>query len=77
MPYYRCYLLNGTDNIISVDTIRSEQGEEGALEQARDLLRTKYKEAHALEVWDRAILVGRIDNEVRPSTSIQSILGSS
>jgi hypothetical protein len=76
MPFYRCYLLNGTDNIISVDTIRSEQGEEGALQQARDLLRTRYKAAHALEVWDRAILVGRIDNEIRPSTNIPSILGS-
>ena len=66
ITHYRCYLLNATDNIVSVDTMQTDQGEEGALHAARGMLAAVHKYAHAVEVWDRAILVGRITNGARP-----------
>ena len=49
-----------------VDTIQSDLGEAGALDMAREMITKRFKGAHAVEVWDRAISVGRIENEAKP-----------
>jgi hypothetical protein len=71
--HYRCYLFNADDNIVSADTIMSEAPDH-ALALAQDKLRTAWKEAHAVEVWDRATLVGRIDNDTPPALGIAPLL---
>ena len=74
MTHYRCYLFNADNNIVSVDTIQSDLGEAGALDKARAMMTTTYRDAHAVEIWDRAILVGRIENKTNPTFSIESLL---
>jgi len=64
--HYRCYLFNAHNNIVDADTITNETPE-GALSLAREKCRTRWKEAHAVEVWDRATLVGRIENDTSPA----------
>jgi hypothetical protein len=71
--HYRCYLFNADDNIVSADTITSETNE-GALALAREKFRDTWKEAHAVEVWDRALLVGRMQNEAAPTVGLAQLL---
>jgi hypothetical protein len=71
--HYRCYLFNAHDNIVSADTVTSETPE-GALNLAREKLRKLWREAHAVEIWDRATLVGRIQNDIPPALGIASLL---
>lgn len=74
MTHYRCYLFDETDRIVSVDTIRVHvdivvtERENVALEQARQLLSANYAKAHVAEVWDRSLLVGRIEKPTSHTT---------
>ena len=59
MPNFRCYLLNATDKIVSVDSLDAE-GDGAAMEMAGQLILSKHAEFAAIEVWDRGRCVGKI-----------------
>jgi hypothetical protein len=59
MSYFRCYLLNSTDKIVSVDSVEAE-GDASAMEMAGQLILTKHTEFAAIEVWDCARCVGKV-----------------
>jgi hypothetical protein len=59
MPHYRCYLLNTSDNIVSVDSLQAD--DDGlAMSLAGGLLREKYTNMAAIEVWEQKRCLGRI-----------------
>jgi hypothetical protein len=63
MPHFRCYLLNSTDSIVSVDSV--EAGDDaGAMELAGQLILAKHAEFAAIEVWDRARCVGKVASPI-------------
>ena len=64
MPHFRCYLLNATDKIVSVDSLEAE-GDGAAMEVAGQLILSKHAEFAAIEVWDRARCVGKIASPTR------------
>ena len=59
MSYFRCYLLNTADKIVSVDSLEAE-GDGAAMEMAGQLILSKHTEFAAIEVWDCARRVGKI-----------------
>jgi hypothetical protein len=59
MSHFRCYLLNSTDKIVSVDSIEAE-GDASAMEMAGQLILSKHTEFAAIEVWDCARCVGKV-----------------
>ena len=61
MPDFRCCLLDGSDMIIGVDTIQSED-EVRAMVVAAHLIVRKYPSVGAIEVWDESHRIGRINN---------------
>ena len=61
MSYFRCYLLNGADAIVSVDTLEAE-GDAAAMEMAGQFILSKHAEFAAIEVWDCARCIGKISN---------------
>lgn len=61
MPHFRCYLLNSADKIASVDSIEAEH-DAAAMEMAGQLILTKHTEYAAMELWDRARCVGKVQS---------------
>ena len=59
MSYFRCYLLNTADKIVSVDSVQAEGGD-AAMEIAAQLILSKHAEFAAIEVWDCARCVGKV-----------------
>ena len=59
MSHYRCYLLNSSGSILSVDSVEADD-DDMAVFLATRLLRVKYTEFAAIEVWERKRLIGRI-----------------
>ena len=59
MPHFRCYLLNATDRIVSVDSLKAE-GDTAALEMAGQLILSKHTGFAGIEVWDHARCVGKV-----------------
>ncbi len=62
MPTYRCYLLNWTDHIASVDSLQAED-DDIAMAMAAGLLREQHPTSAAMEVWDQKRCIGRLDND--------------
>lgn len=61
MSYFRCYLLNTANKIVSVDSLEAE-GDATAMEMAGQLILSKHTEFAAIEVWDRARCVGKVSS---------------
>ena len=62
MLTYRCYLLNVSDNIVSVDSVQAD--EDGvAMVMATGLLREQHPTSAAMEVWEQRRRLGRIEND--------------
>ena len=61
MTSYKCCLLDESEMVIAVDVIDSE-GSVPAMVQAATLIVRKYANCSAIEVWDSAHRIGRIDN---------------
>ena len=72
MSYFRCYLLNASDKIVSVDSLEAE-GDAAAMEMAGQLILANHKQFAAIEVWDRARRVGKIASPTR-KPNLDSIL---
>lgn len=73
MPHYRCYLLNTSDNIVSVDSVQAD--DDGlAMSLAGGLLREKYTNMAAIEVWDQKRCLGRIAGESTAPSELDSLL---
>jgi hypothetical protein len=72
MSYFRCYLLNASDKIVSVDSLEA-QDDVAAMEMAGQLILSKHTDYAAIEVWDCARCVGKVLSPTqRPS--LDSIL---
>jgi hypothetical protein len=74
MTHFRCYLLNPANKIVSVDSVEAET-EVGAVALAGQLIRAKYVEFAAIEIWDRARLIGKVRNP-NPKGNIEPLLPS-
>ena len=61
MSHFRCYLLNATDKIVSVDSLEAE-GDTAALDMAGQLILSKHADFAAIEVWDHARCVGKVSS---------------
>ena len=68
MPIFRCYLLNATDKIASVDSLEARD-DATAMEMAGQLILSKYTEFAAIEVWDCGRCVGKV---LKPNAKAQS-----
>ena len=62
MLTYRCYLLNWSDHIVSVDSLQAED-DSMAMVMAAGLLREQHLTSAAMEVWDQKRCIGRVDND--------------
>ena len=71
MPGFRCCLLDGSDMIIEVDTIQSED-ELRAMVVAAHLIVRKYPSVGAIEVWDESRRIGRINNPKPPASKVRA-----
>ena len=74
MPIYRCYLLNYSDNIVSVDSLQADE-DNIAMVMATSLLRQRHPTSAAMEVWDQSRRLGRIDNSAPGVSTLRSLLG--
>jgi hypothetical protein len=74
MPIYRCYLLNYSDNIVSVDSLQADE-DNIAMVMATSLLRQQHPTSAAMEVWDQSRRLGRIDNSAPGVSTLRSLLG--
>ena len=74
MPIYRCYLLNYSDNIVSVDSLQADE-DNIAMVMATSLLRQQHPTSAAMEVWDQSRRLGRIDNSAPGASTLRSLLG--
>ena len=74
MPTYRCYLLNYSDNIVSVDSLQADE-DSLAMVMATSLLRQQHPTSAAMEVWDLSRRLGRIDNNAPDVNTVRSLLG--
>ena len=59
MSYFRCYLLNTANAIVSVDTLEAE-GDAAAMEMAGQLILSKHAGFAGIEVWDWGRCVGKV-----------------
>jgi hypothetical protein len=75
MSYFRCYLLNSADSIVSVDSVNAES-DARAMEMAAQLIMAKHASYAAIEVWDRARCVGRVVSP-NPHADIEPLLKTS
>jgi hypothetical protein len=73
MPAYRCYLLNYTDHIVSVDSVRADE-DEIAMGMAACLLREQHPTCAAMEVWEQNRRLGRIENDAPDANTLRSLL---
>ena len=73
MPHFRCYLLNATDRIVSVDSLEADD-DGTAMEMAGQLILSKHAEfAAPIEVWDCARCVGKVLSPT-PRPNLESML---
>lgn len=72
MSYFRCYLLNTADKIVSVDSVEAE-GDDAAMEIAAQFILSKHAEFSAIEVWDCARCVGKVLSPT-PKPNLDSLL---
>jgi hypothetical protein len=72
MLTYRCYLLNDSDNIVSVDSVQAEE-DETAMVMAASLLRQHHPTSAAMEVWEQRRRLGRIENDGPDVSSLRSL----
>jgi len=73
MLIYRCYLLNYSDNIVSVDSVRAEE-DAIAMAMAASLLRQQHPTSAAMEVWEQRRRLGRIENDGPDIRTLRSLL---
>jgi len=73
MLIYRCYLLNYSDNIVSVDSVRAEE-DDIAMAMAASLLRQQHPTSAAMEVWEQRRRLGRIENDGPDIRTLRSLL---
>jgi hypothetical protein len=73
MPSFRCYILNGLNSIVSVDSVEAED-DALAMSLAGGLLRERYSNSAAIEVWHQKRVVGRIENLANKPRTIESLL---
>jgi hypothetical protein len=73
MTHYRCYILNASDNIVSVDSVEADE-DPLAISLAGGLFRERYRTFAAIEVWNQKKLIGRINSEVEKPSDLPSLL---
>jgi hypothetical protein len=72
MSYFRCYLLNTADKIVSVDSVEARD-DAAAMEMAGRLILSKHTDFAAIEVWDCARRVGKVSSPTQ-KPNLDSIL---
>jgi hypothetical protein len=72
MTTYRCYLLNWSDKIASVDSLQAES-DEIAMVMASSLLRERHPTSAAMEVWEQKRRLGRIENDAPDVSALRSL----
>ena len=72
MSYFRCYLLNTADKIVSVDSLEARD-DASAMEMAGQLILSTHTEFAAIEVWDCARCVGKVSSPTQ-KPNLDSIL---
>jgi hypothetical protein len=73
MLTYRCYLLNWSDNIVSVDSVQAEE-DDTAMVMAIGLLREQHPTSAAMEVWEQKRRLGRIENDGPDTLTLRTLL---
>ena len=73
MLTYRCYLLNWSDNIVSVDSVQAEE-DDTAIMMATSLLREQHPSSAAMEIWEQTRRLGRIENDAPDARTLCTLL---
>ncbi|NJO33796.1 MAG: hypothetical protein HC869_12255 [Rhodospirillales bacterium] len=73
MLTYRCYLLNWSDNIVSVDSVQAE-ADDTAMAMATILLREQHPTSAAMEIWEQKRRLGRIENDAPDARTLRTFL---
>ena len=73
MLTYRCYLLNWSDNIVSVDSVQAEE-DDTAMVMATSLLREQHPTSAAMEIWEQRRRLGRIENDAPDARTVRTVL---
>ena len=73
MLTYRCYLLNWSDNIVSVDSVQAEE-DDTAIMMAASLLREQHPSSAAMEIWEQTRRLGRIENDAPDARTLCTLL---
>ena len=73
MLTYRCYLLNYSDHIVSVDSVQADE-DDVAMAMAAGLLRQQHPTSAAMEVWEQRRRLGRIENDGPDVRTLRSLL---
>jgi hypothetical protein len=73
MLTYRCYLLNWSDRIVSVDSLQADE-DDLAMVMAGSLLREQHPTSAAMEVWEQKRRLGRIENDGPDTGTLRSLL---
>jgi hypothetical protein len=73
MLTYRCYLLNYSDHIVSVDSVQAEE-DDIAMVMAASLLTQQHPTSAAMEVWEQRRRLGRIENDGPDVRVLRSLL---
>jgi hypothetical protein len=72
MLTYRCYLLNWSDNIVSVDSVQAEE-DDTAMVMAVSLLREQHPTSAAMEIWEQKRRLGRIENDAPDAHTLRTL----
>lgn len=72
MRTYRCYLLNWSDNIVSVDSLQADE-DDTAMVMAVGLLREQHPTNAAMEVWEQGRCLGRIENDASDARTLRTL----
>ena len=72
MRTYRCYLLNWSDNIVSVDSLQADE-DDTAMVMAVGLLREQHPTNAAMEVWEQGRWLGRIENDASDARTLRTL----
>lgn len=72
MLTYRCYLLNWSDNIVSVDSVQADE-DDAAMAMATSLLREQHPTSAAMEVWEQKRRLGRIENDAPDARMLRAL----
>ena len=73
MLTYRCYLLNWSDNIISVDSVQADE-DDTAMVRATSLLREQHPGSAAMEIWEQKRRLGRIENDAPDARTLRTLV---